>query len=74
MFAGNSIAVTAGTNYIASAYVRADVGTLGSQTITILYDWYSSGGHLAYNYQLVNVSDFGENVWHYLELTGNSSC
>jgi len=68
MFAGNGIAITAGTDYIASAYVRADVGSLGSQTITILYDWYGSGGHLAYSYEMVNISSFGENLWHYLEL------
>jgi PKD repeat protein len=68
MFAGNSIAVTAGTNYMANAYVRADVGTLGSQTITIIYDWYGSSGHISYSYQMVNISSFGENVWKYLEL------
>ncbi|MGF7119177.1 polysaccharide deacetylase family protein [Methanobacterium oryzae] len=72
MFAGNGIAVTAGSNYMANAYVRADVGTLGSQTITILYDWYGNDGHLAYNYQMINVSDIGENVWHYLELTATA--
>ncbi len=72
MFAGNSIPVTAGKDYIASAYVMADVAALGSQTITILYDWYGSGGHSAYTYQWVNLSDIGENTWHYLELAAKA--
>ena len=68
IFAGNAASITAGTNYIANAYVRADVGTLASQTVTIIYDWYANGSHLAYSYQWVNLATIGENTWHYLEL------
>ncbi len=68
IFAGNAATITAGTNYIANAYVRADVGTLASQTVTIIYDWYANGSHLAYSYQWVNLATIGENTWYYLEL------
>ena len=68
IFADDAKSITAGTNYIANAYVRANVATLGSQTITIIYDWYANGSHLAYSYQWVNLSTIGENTWYYLQL------
>ena len=68
IFASDAKAVTAGTTYIADAYVRANVTTLASQTITIIYDWYANGTHLAYSYQWVNLSTIGQNTWYYLQL------
>ena len=68
IFADDAKSVTAGTIYSASAYVRANVATLGSQTITIIYDWYANGTHLAYSYQWVNLSTIGQNTWYYLTL------
>ena len=68
IFASDAKAVTAGTTYIADAYVRANVATLASQTITIIYDWYANGTHLAYSYQWVNLSTIGQNTWYYLQL------
>jgi PKD repeat protein len=68
IFTDDAKSITAGTTYIANAYVRADVGTLASQTITIIYDWYANGSHLAYSYQWVNLANIGENTWYYLEL------
>jgi uncharacterized repeat protein (TIGR01451 family) len=68
IFADDAKSITAGTNYIANAYVRANVATLASQTITIIYDWYKNGSHLAYSYQWVNLSTIGVNTWYYLQL------
>ena len=68
IFADDAKSITAGTIYIANAYVRANVATLASQTITIIYDWYANGTHLAYSYQWVNLSTIGQNTWYYLQL------
>ena len=72
IFASDGKAVTAGTTYIADAYVRASVATLTSQTISIIYDWYSNGTHLAYSYQWVNLATIGQNTWYHLQLVATA--
>ena len=69
MYYGSPTGFTPGESYISKAWVRADVGTLAAQQISIIFEWLVGGAHLSYDYVPVNVSDFGELTWHYLQYT-----